>query len=209
MNREKPSLSRRELNQLRSRAERLHQQEPAYKRRAWGENFLLLAGALLLALLLHTFVFQIIEVFGPSMEPSFYTGERVVVEKLSYRARSPRRGEVVVCCYEKNGGLSDPIIKRVIALPGETVEIRGGEVYINGEKLQESSYWRGSISSDMEERTVPSGHIFVLGDNRNYSTDSRAVGFISRENIIGRVCLRIWPPSRFGRRAWHPAGQAE
>ncbi len=131
-----------------------------------------------------------VRVLGYSMVPTFQGGEYVLVWRLAYLSRLPERGDIVVF-RDINGGTQE-YIKRVIGLPGEEVLIQNGQVFINGEPLEEpyilerpryQGYWQ-----------VPPGHVFVLGDNRNHSTDSHVFGPIPLERIIGKAVLVYWPP---------------
>lgn len=154
-----------------------------------------LAIAVVLALFIITFIAQSFLVQGSSMEPSLHNGERLLVDKLSYRFRQPDRGQIVVFKYP-----SDPrrkFIKRVVGVPGDDVEIRDTEVFLNGQKLQEV-YINGPTYGDFGPVSVPAGHYFVLGDNRNNSDDSRFpdVGFVPRQNVVGRALVVYWPVTR-------------
>ncbi len=151
--------------------------------------------ALVIALVIQLFLAQATRVYGQSMEPNLHTDQRLVVEKVSYRLHAPRRGDVVVLHLPDRG--SELLIKRVIGLPGETVEIRNGTVYINGEPLDEP-YVTHRSSETLAPRTVPPLHVFVLGDNRSASNDSRVFGPVHRNNIVGRAWLSYWPPSLIG-----------
>ena len=128
---------------------------------------------------------------GESMEPNLHNGEYVLIDKISYLLHSPERGDVVVFTPPNN---DRDYIKRVIGLPGDTVEIKGGRVYVNGIVLDEP-YLRNVIHNDMPARVVEEGRYFVLGDNRNNSSDSRAFGSITPQSIVGRAWLVYWPPS--------------
>lgn len=157
-----------------------------------------MAGAFVLAILVILFVARAFTVDGPSMQPTLQSGERLLIDKISYRFREPQRGDVVVFRYP-----SDPrqyYIKRVVGLPGDTVQIAGGELYINGILIKEE-YTSGPIVGDFGPLVVPPGEYFVLGDNRNNSEDSRSrrVGTIPRESIVGKAFVRYWPLSRSGR----------
>jgi len=130
-------------------------------------------------------------VLGSSMEPSFETGQRLIANKIIYRFDDVKRGDVVILHPPSN--LSVDYIKRVIALPGETVEIKDGFVYINGKPLSEP-YVLDPPRYTMKQLEVPKGYCFVLGDNRDNSNDSHIWGPLPRDNIIGKVWLSIWPP---------------
>jgi len=151
--------------------------------------------AVVIALLINLFLAQATRVYGQSMEPNLHTDQRLVVEKLSYRFHAPRRGDVVV--LKTNENAEDLLIKRVIALPGETVEIKNGRVYVDGTLLEEvylSQQTRGRYGPTY----IPPLHIFVLGDNRGASNDSRSFGSIHIKHIIGRAWVSYWPVEEVG-----------
>ena len=154
--------------------------------------------AVIIALLINLLLAQATRVYGQSMEPNLHTDQRLVVEKISYSrwwpVGGPQRGDVVVFRVDPN---SDLLIKRVIGLPGDRVEIRAGRVYINGESLSEV-YISQPTYGDYGPVDVPPLHIFVLGDNRGFSNDSRAFGALSLESVIGRAWLSYWPPDQWG-----------
>ena len=152
--------------------------------------------ALLIALLINVFVGQATRVDGQSMEPNLHTDQRLVVEKVSYRFHGPRRFDIVVLKLPDQG--EELLIKRVVGLPGETVEIKNGHVYINDEVLDEPFTSEETRSRRYEKITVPPLHVFVLGDNRNRSNDSRSFGPIPIGNIVGRAWLSYWPPDDVG-----------
>jgi signal peptidase I len=148
----------------------------------------------LVFLLTVNFVGQGFRVDGRCMEPNLRHGERVLSEKVSYRWRQPRRGDVVV--FRVPDGTNDLMVKRVIALPGERISIRNGQVFINGRPLPEP-YRRYEMHYFMHEKTVPEGMLFVMGDNRDVSNDSRDWGFLPMNRIIARVWCRYQLPFRF------------
>jgi len=149
---------------------------------------------------IHKFVFQPFLVQGPSMEPTFFDKEYLIVEEISYRFNGPQRGDVIVFKSPENPG--DYLIKRVIGLPDERVEIKGGEVTIYndshpaGFKLNESYLPPGLMTGGDLDVQVGSNRYFVLGDNRSVSLDSRSFGVITRQGIVGRVWFRGWPLNR-------------
>lgn len=152
------------------------------------------------AVLIVTFVAQRTEVIGESMCDTLQNGDNLIVDKLTYRFTSPKRYDIIVFPSPDEPGKN--YIKRIIGLPGETVQIIDGEVYINGELLGEN-YGREVMEyygTAQEPITLGENEYFVLGDNRNKSKDSRyeAVGNISGEDILGRAWLRIWPLKSFG-----------
>ncbi len=135
---------------------------------------------------------QTYEVFQTSMEPNFHPGERVMVLKSAYWFGGPERGDVIVLQAPDNSG--EEWIKRVIGLPGDTVRVDHGVVYVNGVKLDEP-YVMLSFSYSMNELTVPPDNYFFLGDNRDVSNDSHRGWFVTRESVIGKAWLVTWPPS--------------
>jgi signal peptidase I len=150
--------------------------------------------AIVLAVIINLFVAQGTLVYGQSMEPNLHTDQRLLVEKLSYQVRSPRRGDIVVVLVE---GHEVPPIKRVIGLPGEMIGIRAGQVWVDGELLQEA-YLRDVVQQDYGPFAVPAEHVFVMGDNRNLSSDSRVFGPVHVSDVLGRAWLSYWPLQTFG-----------
>ena len=130
-----------------------------------------------------------------SMEPNFQDGECIMVNKVSYRSSGPQRGEVII--FDPPFSSEYPYIKRVIGLPGETVEIKDGKVSINGTALEEE-YIMAPPSYKMPAQEVPETEYFVLGDNRNNSNDSHNNWTVPRDNIIGKAWFTYWPPSKLG-----------
>jgi signal peptidase I len=151
--------------------------------------------AVLIAVLINIFLAQATRVYGQSMEPNLHTDQRLVVEKLSYNFHEPRRGDIVVLNVPQTG--SGLLIKRVIGLPGEKIEIKGGKVYINEQPLEEP-YLSNQSQRDMKAIVVPPNHVFVLGDNRGFSNDSRSFGSVPLENIVGRAWFSYWPLAQIG-----------
>jgi signal peptidase I len=142
------------------------------------------------------FLFQPFVIQGSSMEPNFHEADYLIVDELSYRFRQPERGEVIVFNYPLD--TTKRFIKRVIGLPGETVEIKEGAVIITAVDgrtmtLNESYIPAGLKAPDMNPSKLDAGQYFVLGDNRPYSSDSQDWGDLPQKNIIGRVELRLWP----------------
>jgi len=146
--------------------------------------------ALLITLVVNSFVARAWVVDGPSMQPNLYYGQRVMIEKVTYRLfHGPRRGDVVVVDVADS---TEPLIKRVVALPGETIKIRGGQVIIDGELLEEP-WVEYAGGRDLPPTTVPPLHVFILGDNRPNSRDSRAFGPVHVDQIDGRALFIYWP----------------
>lgn len=152
--------------------------------------------------MVYLFIMSPQEVNGESMEPNFHNGEYILTNKVTYKFRTPVRGDVVIFKSWKNKDVD--YIKRVIALAGETVSLRNNSIYVNDQKLDESylapdvAIFGGSFLGEGQTVTVPDGMIFVLGDNRPHSSDSREFGPVAKEDIIGVVILRYWPPPQFG-----------
>jgi signal peptidase I len=175
---------------------------PAKSRSAFKsfvEWVVVLGGALLVAFVVKTFLIQAFYIPSSSMESTLLIGDRVLVNKLSYDFGEVERGDIVV--FERppqdtgNPEIKD-LIKRVIGLPGETVELRDGEIFIDGKRLQEP-YLRANDGATLEAKKIPAGQYWVMGDNRGQSKDSRFFGPISEDLIVGRAFVRIWPISAF------------
>lgn len=154
--------------------------------------------ALILAFLLRSFVFVLATVDGPSMEPTLQNNEKILVTRYSYYFHEIERGDVIVCRFD-NENYPDYYVKRVVALGGETVKIENGIVYVNDVPLEEN-YIKEPPRNDMEEVLVPVGYVFVMGDNRNNSTDSRKsyIGPIAQELVVGKARCILFPLSNFG-----------
>ncbi|MDF2722827.1 MAG: sipS [Paenibacillus sp.] len=168
------------------------------KNEAWEWTKALLI-AFALAFLIRHYIFGSYIVDGPSMKPNFQSGERLIVNKLLYDIREPKRGEVIVFHAVEN----KDFIKRIIALPGDTIKVQGDNVYINGQVLDEpylkevveQAKQAGKTYNDLnlQETKVPEGTVYVLGDNRSDSTDSRMIGPVTFDKIVGRTELVFWP----------------
>jgi len=156
-----------------------------------------LAIAVIVCVLLITYVVQAFKVQGTSMSPELADGERILVNKFIYYVGEIHRDDVVVFWYPEDPDLS--FIKRVIALPGETVEIRSGAVYVNGRLLEEPYVSeRNADHRSFPPQEIRPGHYFVLGDNRRGSNDSRSWGLVPERYIYGKAILRLWPPEAMG-----------
>lgn len=156
-----------------------------------------IAVAVVLALIINQFIFAMVQVEGSSMLPTLESKERLVVTKLFY---TPKAGDIVVV---KSHALGKHIIKRVIAVPGDVLDINGetGDVTVNGTVLSEPyilEKLRSAGNANVYPLQVPENHVFVMGDNRNNSQDSRTLGLVAYEDVVGRASLRVTPFSRFG-----------
>jgi len=149
--------------------------------------------AAIIAILINLFLAQSTVVLGQSMETNLHDNQRLVIEKVSYWAHPPRRGDVVVIKPPQHDG-TIPLIKRVIALPGEQIEIHGGQVFIDGKPLDEP-YIHGTASYEMAPQVIPPLYVFVMGDNRGASNDSRYFGPVPIKTILGRAWISYWPLS--------------
>jgi len=169
----------------------------------WG---VVLVGALALALIVRAFLFQAFYIPSPSMEPTLFSGDRILVNKVSYRLHDVNRGDLVVFHPRPESGVDvEDLIKRVIALPGETVTTDGGRVLIDGGLLIEpylpvpdgtAGFTTVPWCANQDTTagcTVPDDHVFVLGDNRGNSRDSRYFGPVPVDSIVGRAFVRVWP----------------
>jgi signal peptidase I len=157
--------------------------------------------ALAIVIPIRYFLFQPFFVKGASMVPNFQDGQYLIIDEISYRLRAPERGEVIVFKYPNDP--SQKYIKRIIGLPGETVEVKNGEVFINEKLLSESDYFKSPIdTSGFSKVTLGQNEYFVLGDNRAASSDSRIWGILPKKDIIGRVALRAWPFDAFSAPAY-------
>jgi signal peptidase I len=150
------------------------------------------------------FAVQTIHVMGPSMENTLQNNDFLVASKISYHLHDPQRGDIVV--FKPSNGSSSDYIKRIIAGPGDHLRIVHAEVFINGHKLKEDylpEAWTWSDTWNQgNEDVVPAGSYFVMGDNRNHSTDSRVLGYQKKDQFLGKAWVRIWPISEF--RVFHP-----
>ena len=155
----------------------------------------IIVGAFAVAFLIKTFLLQAFTIPSESMEVTLSVGDRVLVNKLSYKLHDVNRGDLVVFDRPPSESSTevDHLIKRVIALGGETIETRGGRIYVDDQRLDEPYLDGGQMGSDIDRQTVPDGHVFVMGDNRDDSRDSRVFGPIPESLIVGRAFVRVWP----------------
>ena len=177
--------------------------EMPQKQKSGGRAFLIETLQTIVLAGLFYFVISLITarvvVEGPSMRPTLASGEWIVVNRLSYKLGSPQRGDVIVFLPPTNAQ-TDDLIKRVVGLPGETVEIREGSVRINGRALSES-YAVGTTAPDNHWQ-LGTNQLFVMGDNRELSLDSRSFGPIALSQVVGRAWVIYWPPSEWGPLEW-------
>ena len=176
------------------------------------EWIVVVAAAVLVALVIKTFIMQAFFIPSASMEPTLEINDRVLVNKLSYRLHEVNRGDVVV--FERSeaiGAEVSDIIKRVVGTPGEQVFFENGKVFINGQQLDEPylppgtettpaprELGRGKQCTRDEPCDVPADTVWLMGDNRSNSQDSRYIGPVPMEDIVGRAFVTIWPPGRVG-----------
>ncbi len=163
----------------------------------WGA---VIIGALIAALLIKTFLFQAFYIPSGSMEQTLAVGDRVLVNKISYDYGDLARGDVIVFHRPSNAPPSDveDFIKRIIGLPGDTLEAIDGTVYVNGVPAEEPYIDPGDVTTNLPRTVVPDGHVFVMGDNRDNSTDSRIFGAVDQELIVGKAFLTVWPIGSIG-----------
>lgn len=164
-------------------------------RPVWREIVQTVVVAVVLAFLIRTFVIESFQVQGHSMFPTLTTGDRVLVDKLLYRIEGPRTGEVVV--FKSPVKENQDWIKRVIGVPGDTVKIVAGQVYINGHRYSEP-FVKLNYRYNYGPVTVTPGHLFVLGDNRTNSYDSRYFGLLAEWRVTGDAFVVWWPPKVIG-----------
>jgi len=206
-----------------SRARREAKKEKRRLRRKnrsfWQELPILILVALVVAIIIKTFFFQAFYIPSGSMIPTLEINDRVLVNKLSYRFGAIERGDILVFdspeaidversfparvlrSIGEATGLTSPdtvLIKRVIGLPGESVAVVDNQVYVNGNPIAEPYLPDNTTMRDFEEVSIPADHVFMMGDNRNQSRDSRFFGAIPREDIVGRAFVSVWPPGAWG-----------
>lgn len=167
--------------------------------REYAESIII---AVVLALFIRTFFVQAFKIPSGSMRPTLQERDRLLVNKLIYRFNEPQRGDIVVFRFPLEP--KKDFIKRLIAKEGETVEIKEGNIYVNGELVKDPvikniTYVNaGSLENENSSITVPEGHYFVLGDNSANSRDSRYWGFVPEKNMLGKAFVIYWPPKRVG-----------
>ena len=174
---------------------------PQSKRRWLIEWGVILVAAISVAVLVRATVVQAFYIPSPSMVPTLKVHDRLLVDKVTFHVRDIRRGDIVV--FKRPPALKDKeindLIKRVIGLPGDTVEGRAGHVFVNGKQLAETYLPKGLQTTPFDAVIIPVDAYFVMGDNRPESYDSRFWGTVDRSLIVGRAMFRIFPPTRIGR----------
>lgn len=176
--------------------------KPVKDENPWLEGLKTIGLSAVLAIGIRQFVAEARYIPSGSMLPTLQINDRLIVDKLSYRFNNPQRGDIVVfsptATLEKQN-FHDAFIKRVIGLPGDKIEVKGGRVYVNDQPLREDYIGKEEQPQYQWGPTVvPANSYLVLGDNRNNSYDSHYWGFVPREKIIGRAVVRFWPPDRVG-----------
>ena len=169
--------------------------------REWAHSILV---ALILTLVIRTFVVQAFKIPSGSMRPTLLEGDKLFVNKYVYRFHPPRRGDILVFKYPVDP--KKDFIKRLVAVGGEKVEIRDGKIYVDGKMLEDPSsfgqfyyYNHDPYGGPRETIKVPEDSYYVLGDNSANSQDSRFWGFVPKKNVLGKAIFRWWPPKRFGK----------
>jgi signal peptidase I len=167
----------------------------------WAHSIII---ALVLTLIIRTFVVQAFKIPSGSMRPTLLEGDKLFVNKYVYRFEPPQRGDIIVFRYPVD--MKKDFIKRLVAAPGETVEIRDGVIYVDGKALTDPAsfgrfyyYNHDPYANPGEKVKVPADTYFVLGDNSANSTDSRFWGFVPKKNLLGKAVFRWWPLHRLGR----------
>jgi signal peptidase I len=179
----------------------------AKPRRRWRRTILewlgVIGGGIAIALLVEAFLIQAFWIPSPSMEPTLDVGDRVLVNKLSYKFHDVNRGDVVVferppgASTGQNGEIQD-LIKRVIAVGGDSIEAKEGDVYVNGDQIDEDYLEPGTSTDNLPLTEIREGQVFVMGDNRTNSEDSRIFGPIDEDAIVGRAFIRVLPITDIG-----------
>lgn len=168
------------------------------RKNEWWEATKTAVCGLAIAAGFHTFVAEVRYIPSESMTPTLQVGDRIIVEKLSYRLRSPQRGDIVVFSATpelRSQNLKDDLIKRIIGLPGDTISIQSGRLLIDGKPTSEP-YLQDPPRYNYGPTKIPQDQYFVLGDNRSHSYDSHLWGFLSKQNFVGHAMFRFAPFNR-------------
>lgn len=169
---------------------------PAKKSSCFMEILQSLLVAVVLAVIIHTFIMQNFRIPSGSMIPTLQIQDYIFASKLSYRFNEPKRGDIVVFKYPKD--TTRFFVKRLIAVGGESVALKNSKLYIDGRQVAEDYLPEGLRFPDYGPVTVPEGNYFMMGDNRNNSSDSRDWGFVTESLIVGKEIFIYWPPARIG-----------
>lgn len=169
---------------------------PAKKSSCFMEILQSLLVAVVLAFIIHTFIMQNFRIPSGSMIPTLQIQDYIFASKLSYRFNEPKRGDIVVFKYPKD--TTRFFVKRLIAVGGESVALKNSKLYIDGRQVAEDYLPEGLRFPDYGPVTVPEGNYFMMGDNRNNSSDSRDWGFVTESLIVGKEIFIYWPPARIG-----------
>ena len=173
----------------------MSQETQRAKESIWKDILEAVILAIILAAVIRIWLFEPFYIPSPSMETTLMTNDRIIVNKFIYKINEPERGDIIVFQYPL-----DPerdFVKRVIALEGETIEVRDNYVYINGKRLEEP-YIQDTMVFNFGPVRVPKDHLFVMGDNRNNSDDSRVWGALHTKYLVGKTVFKYWPPNRIG-----------
>lgn len=157
---------------------------------------------ILIVVLIRTFIITPVVVSGDSMKPNLNNGELLLIQKIGYNSKTIKRFDIVVVKTKNNDGKEEEIIKRVIGLPNEHVSYKKNKLYVNDQVVTENYKYRDTEDFNLEEictcKSIPEGKYLVLGDNRPVSKDSRQIGLIDEEDIVGKAIVRIWPLTSIG-----------
>jgi signal peptidase I len=159
------------------------------------EIVVIVAAAFAIALLVQAFIVKPFTIHQVSMRPTLEEGDRILINRLAYRFGEPSRGDIVVLRSPINA--QEDLVKRIVAVAGDRVAVSDGRLYVNGVAQDEPYLLEQDIRGDMPETAVPAGHVFVMGDNRNNSGDSRMFGPVSTESLVGSAFLVFWPIGRW------------
>ncbi|MBQ4435871.1 MAG: signal peptidase I [Clostridia bacterium] len=181
-------MSDKEIEKLKKKGKEIKQKTVGSETISW---ILTIVTAVVLALVIRTFFFEIYGVEGRSMTNTLQDAEKMFCTKLDYLTGQPQRGDVVICHYPDRGSTS--FVKRLVGLPGDTVEMKGHHLYVNGEQIADPANMGSAPNYSFYEYTLKENEYFVLGDNRGNSNDSHSIGPIPRNMIIAHVQTVIWP----------------